>query len=116
MKTFKFVPSICVGETTEWEGYVVLRPYKYDEKFDLLESVNIGVSEDGVDTSKVSNMQFVRKAVAASKDNYVEVKLKHKATGEEVTSFEEMTYLDEMAPVLSEVAFKLISGFKLGKD
>jgi hypothetical protein len=115
MKTVKIVPAICKLEGSNWEGHVIMRLPSFDEKFEYMESLDIEVNSSGeVDTSKSSRIKQVRKMVALSLPHYAEVNLKNKVTGEHVQSVEEMKYVEELHPTMTELAGSLIGGFKVG--
>jgi hypothetical protein len=115
MKTVKIVPAICKLEGSNWEGHVIMRLPSFDEKFEYMESLEIEVSASGeVETNKGSRLKQVRKMVKMSLPHYVEVNLKNNATGEHVQSVEEMQYVEDLHPTLTEIAGSLIGGFKVG--
>lgn len=114
MKTIKIVPSVCSELESKWSGHVTLKPLSFDDRYELFENLSIGFNDDGdVDLAKTDRIKTMRKMVKASEKLYVEVDLKH-TDGTEVKSFEEMQYIDDLHPVLVEVATKMINGFKVG--
>jgi len=115
MKTIKIVPTVCKGDNATWEGSVTLRLPTFDEKFDYIERLQVTVSEDGtVEGNQVQKLKSVREMVKISKDHYQEVNLKRKKTGEDVKSFEEMQYIEELHGTMVEIAGMLLNGFKVG--
>ena len=115
MKTIKIVPTVCKGDNATWEGSVTLRMPTFDEKFDYLEKIQISVNEDGtVEGSQNQKLKSIREMVKLSKDHYIEIDLKSKATKEEIKSFDEMQYVDDLHGALVEIAGMMLNGFKLG--
>ena len=115
MKTVKIVPAICKAEGSNWEGHVIMRLPSFDEKFEYMESLEIEVSETGeVESNRGSRLKQVRKMVKMSLPHYVEVNLKNKITQEHVQSVDEMQYVEELHPTMTEIAGSLIGGFKVG--
>jgi hypothetical protein len=115
MKTIKIVPTVCKGDNATWEGGVTLRLPTFDEKFDYIERLQVTVSDDGtVEGNQVQRLKSVREMVKISKDHYQEVNLKSKKTGEEVKSFDEMQYVEDLHPTMVEIAGMLLNGFKVG--
>lgn len=116
MRTFEVIPSVCQGESPKWEGKLVLRKFSFDEKFEFIQAMDVEVSKDGsLEAYKTSQqLDRVRRMVSLSEKYYVSVDLVNKATGLKVNSFEDMTFEDELHPVLIETASKLIEGFKVG--
>ena len=111
MRTVKIVPSICKVENAKWSGHVVMRLPSFDEKFELLESLN--VKQNGGEVEVDSNqIAMIRKMVAASQKFYVEVSLTDGV--ETVNSFDDMQYIEDMHQVLAEIAGKMMDGFKVG--
>jgi len=117
MKTVKFVPSQCQGETPTFEGFIEMRMPTFDEKFGILEDIELKMTDGEVDVSNSqSNMKTLRKAVKLSQGFYKMVALKHIKTGEEYKSFDEMTCDEKCHPILIEVGMALLGGFKMGND
>lgn len=115
MKTIKIVPTVCKGDDATWEGSVTLRMPTFDEKFDYLEKIQISVNEDGtVEGSQNQKLKSIREMVKLSKDHYMEIDLKSKSTKEEIKSFDDMQYVDELHSALVEIAGMMLNGFKLG--
>lgn len=115
MKTIKIVPTVCKGDDATWEGSVTLRLPTFDEKFDYVERLQVTVKDDGtVEGDQVQKLKSVREMVKISKDHYIEVALKSKATGEDVKSFDDMQYVEELHGTLVEIAGMLLNGFKVG--
>jgi|688.fasta_scaffold651794_2 hypothetical protein len=115
MKTVTIVPTVCKGKAAKWEGSVMLRLPTFDEKYEYIERISIDVDDDGsVQASKAKQIAGVREMVKISQKHYEKVDLKHKETGEVISSFEEMQYSEEMHAVLIEVAGMLLNGFKVG--
>ncbi len=110
MKTFKFVPSICKKDGSTWEGYVVIKAFSFDEKFEFLQELDL--SSDAQETK--GNIERTRQMVRLSEKFYIEVALKNLATEEEIKSFEDMSYCEELHETLIEVGTKLLTGFKVG--
>jgi len=110
MKTFKFVPSICKKEGSTWEGYVVIKAFSFDEKFEFLQSLDLNSESEAVK----GNIERTRQMVKLSEKFYVEVSLKNLATEEVVNSFDDMSYCEDLHETLIEVGTKLLTGFKVG--
>ena len=115
MKTVKYVPTICKAEGSEWSGHVTLRGMTFDEKYDYMEAMGIGIDDDGnVDTgAKKDRIKQSRQLVNLSEVHYVEVNFKNKA-GESVKSFKEMKEEPEFFETLVEIAMFIIGGLKVG--
>ncbi|NBU34067.1 hypothetical protein EB118_06760 [bacterium] len=115
MKTINITPTICKGDDATWEGSVTLRLPTFDEKFDYIERLQVTVKDDGtVEGDQNQRLKSVREMVRLSKDHYKEVNLKNKKTGEEVKSFEEMQYVEDLHPTMVEISAMLLNGFKVG--
>ena len=114
MKTIKYVPSVCKGDAPKWQGSIELRLPTFDEKFDYIESMELGVNADGdVDSSSMHKVRSIRKLVKMSEKHYISVALKS-SDGVEIKSFEDMQYEDDMHTVLAEVSGLMLNGFKVG--
>jgi hypothetical protein len=109
MKTYKFVPDCCQGDDASFEGHVIIKKPNYDERCEMWEQVG-----DLTHENNIEQMKKMRVAVGLSKAFYVEVDLKHKETGEEFKSFDDMHAESELHEVLTDVALKLLHRFKLG--
>lgn len=115
MKTTKIVPTVCKGDNAAWEGFVVLRLPTFDEKFEYLERMQVNVKEDGtVEGNTNQKLHTVREMVKMSQSHYVEVSLKNKKTGEEVKSFDDMQYVEDLHGAMVEIAGMMLNGFKVG--
>jgi hypothetical protein len=113
MKTVKYVPTICKGDTAEWTGFVVLRLPSFDEKYEYIESIQADLvdEEGGVNVS--NKLKSIRAMVKVSEKHYVEIALSHPEHGE-VKCWDDMQYNDDMHGVLVEVAGLVLNGFKVG--
>lgn len=118
MKTVNIVPSICKGKAAKWEGSVTLRLPTFDERYEYIESLNIKATDEGEIETMTTAKQIasVREMVKVSKKHYVTIDLKHKESGEEIKSFEEMQYVEDLHAVMIELATMLLRGFKVGND
>lgn len=118
MKTVKYIPEGCKGENPKFSGSVELSPISFDQKFEYLETLGIDVDDDGaVVTGKTGQkLKAVRQLVKASEKHYVSVSLKKLSSGEEITSFEQMSHDDECHLMLIEIANYVIGGIKPGND
>ena len=115
MKLVNVVPTICKGKAAKWEGSVTLRLPTFDEKYEYIERISIDVDDEGnVQASKAKQISGIREMVKISQKHYEKVELKHKESGELISSFEEMQYSDDMHAVLIEIAGMLLNGFKVG--
>ena len=115
MKTIKIVPTVCKGDNAAWEGFVVLRLPTFDEKFDYLERLQVTVKDDGtVEGDAHQKLKSVREMVKMSQAHYVEVSLKNKKTGEEVKSFDDIQYVEDLHSAMVEIAAMMLNGFKVG--
>lgn len=117
MKSVKFIPSVCKGENPQWSGYIELRPHTFEEKFEWMEALGLSFKDDGTietaDLGKVNSIKAIRTLVKLSQKHYLSCELKH-VSGAEVKSFDDAQYVEELHPVLPEVANFLMSGIKLG--
>lgn len=118
MKTVKYVPKICQGENAKFSGDVELRLTSFDEKFDYLQSSGIEFDSDGKVNlgDAMSKIKSLRAMVRCSEKHYISVSLKNLKTGEELKSFEDLSYDTDAQDILIEVATQLMNGFKLGND
>lgn len=115
MKTVNYVPACCKCDDATHEGSVTLRLPTFDEKFDYIEQLQASVKDTGeIEADQMQKLRSIRAMVKLSKAHYVEVSLKNKTTGEEVKSFDDMQYCDDLHSVLMEVAGHLVNGFKVG--
>jgi hypothetical protein len=114
MKTFTIVPKMFEG--SDWSGSITLRPASFDERFQYMEDMSIEISPDGEVKMPESNTKTVRKMVKLSQAHYVKVEIENKKTGEKITSFDDLQYEQDLAPVLVEVAVAVVRGGRLGND
>ena len=112
MKTVKIIPAVCKpdekGNEPKWEGYVVMRMPTFDERFEVMEELSEAAE------AKMSELKMIRKLVKASQKFYAEVALKHKESGEECKSFDDMQYHESLYPALGELGRFVTEGNKLG--
>lgn len=90
-----------------------MRPPSFDERCEVLEELGFDLDGEIIEAAKTSQLRMVRKLVAMSKKFYVSVDLENK-DGEKVTSFDDMQFVEELHPVLTEIAMKMGQGFKVG--
>lgn len=115
MKKIIYVPKICQAEGSAWQGSVTLKKPNFDERYEFLQEIETAVNGNGdFETDNVlSNVKRGRKMVSMSEKFYLNVDLKS-PEGEEIKSFEDMSYCEELHNTLIEVAGFLYSGGKLG--
>lgn len=116
MKTVNIVPSLCKGKAAKWEGSVTLRLPTFDERYEYIEALNVKATEDGTVESMPLSSQLasIREMVKLSQKHYVSIDLKNKETLEEIKSFDDMQYIEDLHVVMIEVATMIIKGFKVG--
>jgi hypothetical protein len=115
MRSIKYIPEICKGESPKFSGDITVKAFTFDEKFEYIQSLDVDVSSDGsVNVGNSNNIEKTRRMVKLSQKYYISVDLKNNATGEEIKSFEDMSYCEELHECLIEIAAKMLSGFKLG--
>lgn len=116
MKTIKYVPEVCKGESPKMKGEVELALVKYSDKLKFFKSTGIKLSATGevekMDTSQ--SFDFIIKQSEFSKDYYLKVDLEDLATGEKYTCFDDLEYGDLGQLVIQDISLKLMNGFSLG--
>lgn len=109
-------PLVCREENSLLQGTVTIEVPSFDQKYQYMEECNFDVSESGdIKTSK-QQLKAIRKMVALSEKHYNKVNIKRKSDGKEFNSFEDLTYDSDCDSILIEMAGKLMSGFKMGKN
>jgi hypothetical protein len=138
MRLIKFVPRVCteheakdpqtlepvkgpdgspVMQKPTFEGFIMLKCPSFDERMAMLESLGLRASSKGeVDTDGVDGIQLIRKLVKASEQFYESVQLKRLEDGVEFESFEDLSYDEGCALILSDVGYALRGGFRPGKS
>ena len=117
MKTVKFVPSVAKGEEKTFEGFIELKPLGFDERFEMLDVLGIDLDDEGkieLPQDKKAQIRMMRKMVDFAKKQYLTVSLKKLSTGEEYTSFDDLSIDQDCNGILIEVATQVMNGFKLG--
>lgn len=118
MKTVTYVPKACLGDDATFEGSIEIKTLGVEEKMTLYsdQGMDVDVGEDGLERVKKarSNITFLVSAIRVAKPKYVSVNLKHKATGLEFKSYDDLDSEAEGHPIISEVAMAMLSGFKVG--
>lgn len=116
MKKIEFVPSICSQPDAKWVGKITIKKFNFDERYEFLQGLDVSFDENGAVNLNGQNEQLtrVRKMVAMSEKFYLSVDIKNSDTGEELKSFEDISYCDELHNVLVEVASFMLTGQKVG--
>lgn len=115
MKTVNYVPSVCQGDAATWKGSILLRLPTFEEKFEYIEKMGINVDKDGdVESDKMTQVKSIRSLVKLSSAHYLEVNLSKLDGSEDVKSYDDMQYVEELHAVLIEIASKILNGFKVG--
>lgn len=116
MKTVKYVPKACKGDSPVFTGEVELRLPTFDEKFDLLDAAGVEIGDDGkVELSGSKRIKIIRQLVRLTKDYYVAVSLKRLDDESELKSYDDLQCDSDAHEILGEVALEIMHGFKLGK-
>ena len=113
MRLVEFTPECLKAESAILEGSIMLSAPSYMQRCNYIADANFdhGQKDNGID-GLMKNMKAIAKMVELSKDHYKEVKLKYKADGVEIKSFEEMIENPDCDPVLQEVALAIMNGLK----
>jgi len=120
-----YTPKVCKKSVDDdgkehpptFEGTVKVKLPSFDERFQYLDESQFNVDDDGdVKTSKMDQLKSVRKLVSLSVPHYVEVNLKHKESGKEYKTFDDLTYDSKCDRILTDIAVQMVSGFKAGND
>lgn len=114
MKSVKYVPSACKGESKKIDGYLVLKVPNLDEHLNISELRGARMDSDGnISAEKIPVITVLRQTLKIIKPFFLEVALT-KADGSVVSSFDEMSEDPDCHPIMIEVASKYVSGFQLG--
>lgn len=109
---YLFVPEVCKGESSLFEGSLVIRLPSAEERFSYL-------SETGIDFKEVStanNFKSIAVMMKKSYDHILKIDLKKRSTGEAVTEIDQLRYDPDCFAIVTELANKMFSGFVLGKS
>lgn len=114
MRTIHLVPAICQphGETPAlYAGHVELKRLSFDERCEIAEQSGL----DTIDLSKanindISFLKVIRKTVAATKECFIEIKLKRLSDGLEFNSYDDLQYEPDFSSVLTQAAMTLVRG------
>ena len=121
-----FIPSVCKQQTNKktgeiiepkFTGKIVLRKAKFNEKYKYLSELGINTDAEGNSvpiTETKARLDMIRHAVQISMAHYVSIELTHIATGQVITSIDELEDCDDGDEVLIEVGMLVFSGFRLG--
>lgn len=126
MKTRELVPALAKGENAIVEGHLVVRVPMIEERFSYRSLIGpegfavLGAPsvEGDANASLVQNLQkgaVISKLFKASKEHIVEVKLKRKSDGSEISTYEDLASEAEYEGILIEVAMRLLDGFKVSE-
>ena len=116
MSEIKFVPKQCEGENATFEGFVSLKVPNFDEKYGILEHLNLEADESGdmrISTAQ-SEISTIRKTVALAKPFFLAVELKHKASGKEFKSFDDLSADSRGHSILMQAALSVVNGSNVG--
>lgn len=138
MRTVKFLPKAVTGFDVEGEGgqkisipprysgHIILKAPTFFERQELKGLLLEVVAKDGeadleaIRSKKEVNVSAVVKGMAAivkaSVPFYQEVALKNLSTGEELKSFDDLSYDPDAESILQEVAQELASGLSISKN
>lgn len=95
----------------KFEGHVIVRAPTFEEKYDYMDQCGIEIGQDGtIDYSAAMKPKTIRKMVALSKPHYIEIALKRKSDGSEVTSLDELMVYPDCEGTLVEIGVKVVSG------
>jgi len=116
MKTITYVPKCCKGEDATCEGSVEIKSLGIEEKLTLLSDQGVDVGEDGETQmkGKKGNMEFLVSCIKTAKPKYVKIDIKHKASGTEYKSYDDLDSDDIGHGIITEIAGAMLNGFKLG--
>ena len=111
MKEYIYKPK------AEFEGHVKLALLKHIERLELLKDMQFKINEAGeVDNSSIDGAGYAMRLYSLVKDRVKEVKLKHKSSGEEFDSLDDLEYYNEGMELITEMGSFLIGGLQLGKS
>jgi hypothetical protein len=118
VRSIKYVPEACKGESPKFSGEVELRVPSYDEKLEMFELSGMEFNSNGkVELSSTScNIKILRAMIKHSEKFYQSVSLKKLSSGQELKSFEDLQYDSDGPSVLIEIASSLGKGFDLGNE
>lgn len=110
MKTFNYVPDVCKGDDAKWQGSVLLRMPTFDEKCEMIESLDFKTGEDSVK----ANIALTRQLVKMSERFYVTVDLSSKDGLSSAKSYQDMQDDHELHGALVAVGSLIFEKINLG--
>lgn len=110
MKTFNYVPDVCKGDDAKWQGSVTLRMPTFDEKCEIVESLDF---KDN-DSSVKSNIAITRQLVKISEKFYVAVDLSSKDGSASAKSYQDMQEEFQLHGVLVAIGSLVFEKINLG--
>lgn len=107
MKTYKFIPKAC--DDVLFSGHILMRKPRFNEKYDLIESLNLNQSDqDNIN----SGIRKLRELIDICKQYVISVDIKNLETGEEFKSFDDLFDDIDCEDILIELGTKFLGGFR----
>lgn len=110
MKTFKYVPDVCKGDDALWQGSVTLKMPTFDEKCEIIESIDFKTGEQSVK----ENIALTRQLVKISERFYAEVDLSMKDGSASAKSYQDMQEEHQLHGALVAIGSLIFEKINLG--
>lgn len=123
MMKAKIIPAVCSGENPSFEGFVEMRPPFVEERWEYLEAASLLQDGEQMNSENLSQMdqigmarKLVKSVIPHLGKHVLSVDLKHKESGSEIKSYDELRADPDAMPILIELASLLLRGFKPSKN
>lgn len=104
-----YVPKPCRGDEAAFSGQVKIRPLEVLDKYELMDSLGIELSESGdIDVKSMSNWKTMIGLIKMSESHYESVNVVKKEDGREYKSFADLNQDLACEGILVDVAVALL--------
>lgn len=119
---YKYIPDVCKGEDAEFEGHIMLKGLHFDKRMELMDEMNAnksnisdmqGLAKNPENIANVDvggGMKFMKTMVDNTKSCWSKVSLKHKESGAQLQTLEDVLMFTPAHGILMEVANHVVSG------
>lgn len=125
MATIVYIPKACkdqpatekkAAQPATFSGSVTLRKPTFDEKYEYLDISGLEVDAEGntIDKGPKENIAAIRRIVKLSIPHYISIDLTCLATGEKLTTIDDLLSCSEADGILIDIGMQIIGGFRLG--
>lgn len=112
-----FIPKAV--KEGKFSGSITLLKPSFKQRYEMFSAIGLKINQDQNGKAEMAgdtnHFDLIAKSVEYTKQFYKKVELKNVETGQEFTSFDDLTYESECDDILSEIANLYMGGFKLGK-